>query len=227
MNSTNDTPTVLNAVSINQVVSNSTDTDASNATNTLTAADTNAMPKVSQPAKGIYAFTVKDIDGKDVSLAEYAGKVIMIVNVASKCGFTGQYADLEKLYQDYKDRNFVVLGFPANNFLFQEPGSNSDIKRFCTLNYNVTFPMFSKISVSGDDQDPLYKYLTSKTSNSEHSGKISWNFNKFIISAEGNIVGRFGSRTGPREDKVVKLIEAELAKMIVEDPQDKPNIPVQ
>lgn len=177
-------------------------------TNSLPTSVTNAPAEAaaSKPA-GIYAFKVTDIDGNEVSLSAYSGKVLMIVNVASKCGFTGQYADLEKLYLDYKDKGLVVLGFPANNFLFQEPGTDAEIKQFCSATYNVTFPMFSKISVSGKDQHPLYAYLTAKETNPEHSGKISWNFNKFIIGRDGKVAGRFGSRTSPRDPKVIKAVE--------------------
>jgi glutathione peroxidase-family protein len=226
MNSTNDTSIATNGDLTNSVVPDLTDS----ATNAVRNIDTNTVPSVLSQPKGIYSFTVKDIDDKDVHLSEYSGKVMMIVNVASKCGFTGQYADLEKLYLDYKDRGLAVLGFPANNFLSQEPGSNQDIKHFCTLTYNVTFPMFSKISVEGKDQHPLYNYLTSKETNPEFKGKITWNFNKFIISAEGKIVARFGSRTAPRDDKVIQVIEAELNKIpAVVSPavEVKPNIPVQ
>lgn len=160
--------------------------------------------------KSIYDFTMKDIDGKDVVLSIYTGKVVMIVNVASKCGFTGQYKGLEKLYQAYKDKGFVILGFPANNFMGQEPGSNEEIKQFCSLKYNVTFPVFSKISVKGDDQHALYKFLTEKATNPEHSGAITWNFNKFLAGKDGKIINRFGTRTDPEDKEVVKAIEAAL-----------------
>jgi glutathione peroxidase len=158
----------------------------------------------------IYDFTMKNIDGKDTALSVYTGKVVMIVNVASKCGYTGQYAGLEKLYLKYKDRGFVILGFPANNFMGQEPGSNEEIKHFCSLTYNVTFPMFSKISVKGDDKDPLYRFLTDKTTNPEHSGEITWNFNKFLIGRAGRIINRFGTRTAPDDKDVITAIESAL-----------------
>jgi glutathione peroxidase len=160
--------------------------------------------------KSIYDFEVKDIDGNDVKLEQFKGKVVMIVNVASKCGFTPQYEGLQKIYSQYKDRGFVILGFPANNFLSQEPGTNEEIKQFCSLNYNVTFPMFSKISVKGKDIAPLYIYLTEKKTNPEFPGKIGWNFNKFLIDREGNIVGRFGSRAKPVSDEVIQAIEKVL-----------------
>jgi glutathione peroxidase-family protein len=158
----------------------------------------------------IYDFTMKDIDGNDRSLAVYTGKVVMIVNVASKCGFTGQYAGLEKLYLKYKDRGFVILGFPANNFLGQEPGSNEEIRQFCSLTYNVTFPMFSKISVKGDDLAPLYRFLTDKTTDPEHGGSITWNFNKFLIGRDGKIINRFGTRTPPEDKDLISAIESAL-----------------
>jgi glutathione peroxidase len=130
--------------------------------------------------------------------------------VASQCGYTGQYAGLEKLYRKYKDRGFVILGFPANNFMGQEPGSNEEIKHFCSTTYNVTFPTFSKISVKGDDENPLYLYLTDKATNPQHGGEITWNFNKFLIGRDGKIINRFGTRTAPDNKEVVAAIEAAL-----------------
>lgn len=161
--------------------------------------------------KSIYDFTVKDIDGKDQKLEQYKGKAIMIVNVASRCGFTPQYAGLQKIYQQYRDKGLVILGFPANNFLGQEPGSNEEIKQFCSVNYQVTFPMFSKISVKGKDIAPLYKYLTEKETNPKFAGDISWNFNKFLIDRQGKIIARFGSRTTPEDAEVIRAIEQTLA----------------
>ena len=158
----------------------------------------------------IYGFVMKNIDGQDVPLEQYKGKALLIVNVASKCGFTPQYQGLQALYEKYKDRGFLVLGFPANNFLWQEPGSNEDIKQFCSLKYNVTFPMFAKISVRGKDQHPLYQYLTDKKTNPEFGGKISWNFNKFLIDRQGKIAARFDSRTAPEAPEVAKAIEKAL-----------------
>ena len=160
--------------------------------------------------KSIFDFTVKDIDGNDVKLEQFKGNVIMIVNVASKCGFTPQYEGLQKIYSQYKDSGFVILGFPANNFLSQEPGTNEEIRQFCTINYSVKFPMFSKISVKVKGIAPLYKYLTEKKTNPEFSGKISWNFNKFLFDREGNIVARFGSRAKPESQNVIQAIENEL-----------------
>lgn len=161
-----------------------------------------------QAAKAsIHAFTMKDIDGNDVKLADFKDKVLLVVNVASKCGFTRQYSGLQKVYETYKDRGFVVLGFPANNFGKQEPGSNEEIKEFCSVNFGVTFPMFEKISVKGEDQHPLYKMLTEKESNPEFSGEITWNFNKFLIDKQGHIVARFESGDKPESEKVTSAIE--------------------
>jgi glutathione peroxidase len=155
----------------------------------------------------IHDFRMQDIDGKDVTLSAFKGKVLLIVNVASKCGFTGQYAGLEKLYSTYMNRGFVVLGFPANDFLGQEPGTEAEIKTFCTLTYGVTFPMFKKISVKGRDIHPLYEFLTSKETNPNFGGAISWNFNKFLIGRDGMIMGRFGSRTKPDDKELVEAAE--------------------
>ncbi len=161
--------------------------------------------------KSVYDFTMKDIDGKDVKLEQFKGKAILIVNVASKCGFTSQYEGLQKIYSQYQDKGLVILGFPANNFLGQEPGTNEEIKQFCSLNYNVNFPMFSKISVKGKDIAPLYKFLTEKETNPEFSGNISWNFNKFLVDQDGKIVARFGSRAKPESEEVIQEIEKVLA----------------
>ena len=158
----------------------------------------------------IYDFTMRDIDGKDVSLSAFKGKVLLMVNVASKCGFTGQYEGLEKLHATYANRGFVVLGFPANDFLGQEPGTEPEIKSFCTLTYGVTFPMFAKISVKGKDIHPLYAFLTSKETNPNYGGAISWNFNKCLIGRDGVIVGRFGSRTKPDDKKLIAAVEHAL-----------------
>lgn len=169
-----------------------------------------AQQKETNTMSSIHDFTMKQIDGTSISLSNYTGKVVLIVNVASRCGFTGQYAGLQKLYETYKDRGLVVLGFPANDFLFQEPGSNKEISEFCSLKYHVTFPMFEKIVVSGSDCHPLYKYLTDKATNPEFSGKITWNFNKFLIGRDGRILNRFGSRTEPENKDVIAAIEKAL-----------------
>lgn len=153
---------------------------------------------------------MKDIDGKEVDLSKYKGKVVLIVNVASKCGLTPQYKQLVEINKKYKDQGFTVLGFPANNFMSQEPGSNAEIKEFCSTQHGVDFPMFSKISVKGDDTTPLYKELTSKDANGEFGGAITWNFEKFLVNKDGKVVARFAPRTKPDADEVITKIEAEL-----------------
>lgn len=158
----------------------------------------------------VYDFTLKDIDRKEVSLSQYRGKVVMIVNVASKCGYTPQYTGLQSIYAKYKDRGFVILGFPANNFMAQEPGTEEEIKTFCSTKYNVTFPMFSKISVKGDDIHPLYKFLTSKETNPEFGGDIKWNFSKFLLDKNGRIIARFEPAVKPESDTVAQAIEKAL-----------------
>jgi glutathione peroxidase len=160
--------------------------------------------------KSVLDFTMKSIDGDDVKLDTYSGKVLLLVNVASKCGYTKQYKGLESIYQKYKEQGLVVMGFPANNFFWQEPGSNEEIKTFCTTKYNVTFPMFAKISVKGGKIHPLYKFLTSKQTNPEFGGSISWNFNKFLVDRSGKVVGRFSSKDEPESEKVVRAIEQAL-----------------
>ena len=167
-------------------------------------------PKEETKMKSIYDFRVADIDGNDVNLADYKGKVLLIVNVASKCGFTPQYKGLENIYRQYKVKGFEILGFPSNDFMGQEPGTNEQIKSFCQLNYQVGFPLFSKISVKGKDIHPLYKFLTEKITDPNFSGSITWNFNKFLIDRKGNIVSRFGSRTEPQNPEVIKAIEEAL-----------------
>jgi glutathione peroxidase len=158
-------------------------------------------------AQSIYDFTLKSIDGRDVKLEEYKGKVVLIVNTASKCGYTKQYAGLQELYTEYEGKDFVILGFPANNFMKQEPGTNEEISKFCSLNYGVTFPMFEKISVRGKDIHPLYEYLTDKKTNPEFAGKITWNFNKFLIGKDGKIINRFSTPTDPMDKSVIEAIE--------------------
>lgn len=166
----------------------------------------------SKKAKTIYDFTVKDIDGNDVKLKKYKGKVALVVNVASKCGYTPQYEGLQAIYEKYKAQGFVVLGFPANNFREQEPGTNAEIKEFCQSKYKVTFPMFAKISVKGEDQDALYKYLTSKETNPQFAGDITWNFNKFLVDKNGKIIARFTSKDTPQGEAVTQAIEKALAQ---------------
>ena len=164
-----------------------------------------------EPVKSVYDFTLKDIDGKDVSLADYKGKVLLVVNVASRCGFTRQYAGLEKLYRAHREQGLVVLGFPANNFLGQEPGTEAEIKSFCTLTYGVTFPMFSKISVKGKDIHPLYAHLTDDELHPGTGGAISWNFNKFLVGRDGRILARYGSRTEPDDPGLAEALEKALS----------------
>jgi glutathione peroxidase len=161
-------------------------------------------------AKSPLDFKLKDIDGKEVPLADYKGKVVLIVNVASKCGLTPQYDGLEALNQKYGDKGLVILGFPANEFGAQEPGTDEQIKEFCTGEYGVKFPMFSKIVVKGDGIHPLYDFLTSKETNPKFAGPISWNFEKFLIDRDGNVAARFTPRTSPDSPDLVKAIEAEL-----------------
>lgn len=158
----------------------------------------------------LYDFVVKDIDGNDVPLSKYKGKVLLIVNVASRCGFTPQYQQLVDLYNRYKDQGFAILGFPANNFMGQEPGTNEEIKTFCQTRYNVNFDMFSKISVKGEDIHPLYSYLTSKDTNPKFGGEIRWNFTKFLVDKNGNVVARFEPRTKPDDPEVIAAIEKAL-----------------
>ncbi len=171
----------------------------------------NPSPSAPPPEKSIYDFTMKNIDGQDVKLDAYKGKVVMVVNVASKCGYTPQYEGLQALYDKYKDKGLVILGFPANNFMGQEPGTEAEIKEFCTSKYKVKFPMFAKISVKGEDQHPLYNYLTNKATDPQFPGDISWNFNKFVIDRNGIIVARFGSKDTPEGEAVVGAVEKYLA----------------
>jgi len=156
-------------------------------------------------------FKVKTIDGKEQNLSDYKGKVVLFVNVASKCGLTPQYEGLEALYEKYKDQGFVILGFPANNFGSQEPGTNAEIKQFCTSKYDVQFPMMSKISVKGEDKHPLYKFLTEGKAGDDFAGDIEWNFAKFLVDRNGNVIARFSSKTTPKDPKVGETIEKALA----------------
>jgi len=160
-------------------------------------------------ASGAYSFTLNSIDGTPAPLADYKGKVVLLVNVASRCGYTPQYSALEAIYEKYKDRGFVILGFPANNFGAQEPGTNEEIKTFCTRKYSVTFPMYSKISVKGADQAPLYAYLTKETPPGI-AGEIEWNFTKFLVDRDGKVVQRFESAVTPDSKEVTGAIEKEL-----------------
>jgi glutathione peroxidase len=165
------------------------------------------IPVFSQQAKSFYDFTVKDIDGNPYKLAQLKGKKVLVVNTASKCGFTPQYEDLEKLYVEYKDKNLVIIGFPANNFMGQEPGTNEEIKNFCMVNYGVSFPMMSKISVKGKDMDPLYKWLTSKELNGVMDSRVGWNFQKYMIDERGKLVDMVSSREKPYSEKILNWLK--------------------
>jgi len=158
---------------------------------------------------GVYSFTLNSIDGKPAPLADYKGKVVLLVNVASQCGYTPQYSALEAIYEKYKDQGFVILGFPANNFGAQEPGTNEEIKTFCTRKYSVTFPMYSKISVKGADQAPLYTYLTKETGTGI-AGEIKWNFTKFLVDRDGKVIQRFEPAVTPDSKEVTGAIEKQL-----------------
>lgn len=160
-------------------------------------------------ANSIYDFSMKNIDGKTIHLSKFKGKVLLVVNVASKCGNTPQYAALESLYSKYKDKGFAVLGFPANQFGAQEPGTNAQIKEFCTSTYNVNFPMFSKIVVKGDGINPLYTWLISSA---PYHDDIEWNFGKFLINRHGQVIARFNPRVKPDDPQVVDAIEKALAE---------------
>jgi glutathione peroxidase len=158
-------------------------------------------------AASVYEFTLNSIDGAPAPLADYKGKVLLLVNVASKCGFTPQYKELEAVYEKYKGQGLVIVGFPANNFMSQEPGTNQEIKTFCTRTYGVSFPMYSKISVKGSDIAPLYEYLTKSK-----GGDIKWNFTKFLVGKDGAIVERFEPAVKPDDPKVTSAIEKALAQ---------------
>ena len=181
-------------------------------------------------ANEIYKIPVKTIDGQETNLGEYKDKVLLVVNVASKCGLTPQYADLQKLYSDYQGKGFEILGFPANNFMEQEPGSETEIKDFCDTNYSVEFPLFSKISVKGDDRHELYKYLTETKPDTDvndggleenlkgygsvrsQPNEVLWNFEKFLIGKNGEVVARFAPDVTAEDERLVERVEAELAK---------------
>lgn len=155
--------------------------------------------------KSIYDFTMKTIDGQTKALADYKGKIVMVVNVASFCGNTPQYKDLEAIYRKYKDKGFTILAFPSNNFGEQEPGTDQEIKTFCTSKYDVTFDVFSKISVRGDDQHPLYRYITK---DSPFPGDVKWNFQKYLVDANGTLVAMFPPKTKPTDAAVIEKIES-------------------
>jgi glutathione peroxidase len=161
-------------------------------------------------ASKLYDFTPLSIDGRPAPLAGHKGKVLLLVNVASRCGFTPQYDALESLYEKYKDRGFVILAFPANDFGAQEPGTNEEIKSFCSRTYHVTFPLYSKISVKGAAQAPLYQFLTDKTANSQTGGPIRWNFTKFLVDRVGNVIARFEPDVRPDSPELISAVEQAL-----------------
>ncbi len=157
--------------------------------------------------KSFHDFTVTDIQGNEFELSQLKGKKVLVVNTASKCGLTPQYEDLERLYQEYGDENFMIIGFPSNDFANQEPGSNEEIAAFCSLNYGVTFPMMSKVAVKGDEKHPLYQWLTEKEKNGLEDSKISWNFQKYMIDEEGSLVGHVPPRKKPYSSEILSWLE--------------------
>src|SRR5271163_717819 len=161
-------------------------------------------------ASNLYDYTLPSIDGQPLPLSTFKGKVLLIVNVASKCGYTPQYTALESLYDKYKGQGLVIVGIPANNFMSQEPGTDAEIKTFCTNKYNVSFPMMSKVSVKGEDQAPLYAFLTDKSSDPKFAGEIKWNFTKFLFDRNGNPVARFEPAVTPASPEVIAAVEAAL-----------------
>ena len=171
----------------------------------ITAQAGEIMPKDKQE---FYDFNATSIIGQNVSMSNYKDKVVLIVNTASKCGFTPQYEGLQKLYENYKDNNFTILGFPSNQFSEQEPGSHAEIKTFCTTNYDITFPLFEKIDVNGDNTHPLYQFLKSKATGVLWSESIKWNFTKFLVDQNGKVITRYGSSTKPKD------IEADVVKLL-------------
>ena len=163
-------------------------------------------------ASSVYDFTLNTIDGKSAPLSQYKGKVVLLVNVASRCGYTPQYTGLESLYEKYKDRGLVVVGVPANNFGGQEPGTNDEIKSFCTRTYNVHFPMMSKVSVKGDDKTPLYAWLTDSSSNPSTGGDVKWNFTKFLVGKDGKVIARFEPNVTPDSQEITSAIDKALGQ---------------
>jgi glutathione peroxidase len=183
-----------------------------------TIASLTAIQGCAPPVQGVkqeetvLRFKMRSLAGEEVDLAKYQGKVVMIVNVASKCGYTGQYEQLQKLHEKYASQGLAILGFPCNQFLGQEPGSAEEIQTFCRKNYGVTFDMFAKVEVNGENACELYKFLTSLDTKPKGAGKIGWNFEKFLIDRNGTVVARFGSGTKPDDPEIVATIERELAK---------------
>ncbi len=164
------------------------------------------MPGLAQDKKDFYSFRVTTIEGEEIALSEFKGKKVMVVNTASRCGLTPQYEDLEALYKKYGGEDFVIIGFPANNFMNQEPGTNEEIMEFCQKNYGVSFPMMAKISVKGKDMHPLYRWLTSREENGKMDSSVSWNFQKYLIDENGNLVDVIPPRVKPGDQKIVSWI---------------------
>jgi glutathione peroxidase len=169
------------------------------------------IPEGGKKVNGPLDYKMRGIDGKDVDLSKYKGKVVLLVNVASECGYTPQYKGLQELYEQYGKDGLVVIGVPSNDFGQQEPGSNADILKFCQSNYKVTFPLLAKVKVKGDGKAPLYQYLTAKETDPKFAGEVGWNFEKFLIGRNGQVVGRFKSGDEPTSDRVVDAIKKELA----------------
>ncbi|HTZ49964.1 MAG TPA: glutathione peroxidase [Verrucomicrobiae bacterium] len=163
--------------------------------------------------KSVYDFTLNSIEGQPTPLSNFKGKVVLLVNVASRCGYTPQYAGLESLYEKYRNRGFVIVGIPANNFGGQEPGTNQEIKTFCTAKYHVSFPMMAKVSVKGSDITPLYAFLTDKSANPSTGGEIGWNFTKFLIGPDGKVIARFDSKVEPESSELTSAIEKAMAEL--------------
>ncbi len=161
-------------------------------------------------AKNLFELSATDIDGRERKLNEFAGKVVMVVNVASKCGFTSQYEGLEAIFKKYKDQGFVILAFPSNDFMGQEPGSNEEIKKFCATNYDVSFPIFAKGAVTGEERQPVFEFITQEA-NQRLAGRVMWNFEKFLFDRQGNLVERYRSMTTPESATITAKIE-ELLK---------------
>ena len=177
--------------------------------NTAVAETTNETTEVAmqEATENLYQFKVKTLADDDFDFATLKGKKVMVVNTASKCGLTPQYKDLQALYDTYKDQNFVIVGFPANNFMSQEPGTNKEISEFCTENYGVTFPMMAKISVKGDDKHPIYQFLTQKSKNGFEDSKVAWNFQKYLINEKGEVVKIISPKTLPTDEAVISWIK--------------------
>lgn len=169
-----------------------------------------ALFAVAANAASVYDYTLTSIDGAPTPLSSFKGKVVMLVNVASRCGYTPQYAGLESLYEKHRDQGFVIVGIPANNFMGQEPGTNAEIKSFCKSKYDVKFPIMSKVSVKGEDKTPLYQYLTSKQDNPKTGGEIQWNFTKFLIGRDGRVIARFEPAVTPADPNLTSAVQAAL-----------------